>query len=349
MYKLKLTLVMAGMAGVLAAPAQAQTASSTAAPASVPARHLCDPLSSAQMRVKPTRSAPLWPAGTPGIPGEDGLSGAQSATPHIDLYVAADNPTHTVVVVFPGGGYTCLSQGIEGADMAEWWNGRGVSVAVVTYRLAPEFHYPAPLEDGRRAMQWVRAHAAEFHAEPDHIGLMGFSAGGHLAAITATTAFDPVPEGPSPVGWLTLPDLAGVSSRPDFLVLGYPVITMKDGTHAHSRNNLLGAAPPAALIDQYSAENRVNGNTPPTFIFSTSDDATVPIVENGVEFYKALVGAGVPAELHIYEHGHHGLGLAQESPEVSTWPQMLANWTAMHGWMGPTYATRGPIPATSKP
>jgi len=273
MYKLKLTLVMAGMAGVLAAPAQAQTASSTAAPASVPARHLCDPLSSAQMRVKPTRSAPLWPAGTPGIPGEDGLSGAQSATPHIDLYVAADNPTHTVVVVFPGGGYTCLSQGIEGADMAEWWNGRGVSVAVVT----------------------------------------------------------------------------GVSSRPDFLVLGYPVITMKDGTHAHSRNNLLGAAPPAALIDQYSAENRVNGNTPPTFIFSTGDDATVPIVENGVEFYKALVRAGVPAELHIYEHGHHGLGLAQESPEVSTWPQMLANWTAMHGWMGPTYATRGPIPATSKP
>jgi acetyl esterase/lipase len=327
MLKLNLTVLFAGaMAAVLPVFAHAQTA---------PPKHLCNPLSAAQMLVKPTRSEPLWPAGTPGIPGDDGLAGAQSATPHIDLYIASENPTHTVVVMFPGGGYTCLSQGIEGIDFAQWWNARGISVAVVTYRLAPEFHYPAPLEDGRRAVQWVRAHAAEFHAGPNHVGLMGFSAGGHLAAITATTAFDPVPE-----GWLTLPDLSGVSSRPDFLMLGYPVITMKDWSHAHSRSNLLGPAPSAALVEQFSAEDRVNGNTPSTFIFSTSDDELVPI-ENSVEFYRALVHNGVPAELHFYEHGHHGLGLAQEHPEVSSWPQLLANWAAMHGWMAARFSTHG--------
>jgi len=330
MRKLNLLLVMAG---TLLAGAQTQTAAT--AEKHGPGSHLCDSLSAAETQVKPTRSEPLWPAGIAGIPAPDGPLGPSSSSPHIDLYVADDNSTHTVVVVFPGGGYSCIAQANEGIPIAQWWNARGVSAAVVTYRIAPEFHYPAPIEDGRRAVQWVRAHADEFRAAPNHLGLMGFSAGGHLAAITATTAFDPLPD-----GWLTLPDVSGVSSRPDFLVLGYPVITMKDGTHVHSRGNLLGAAPAAALVGQMSAEDRVNGNTPPTFLFSTTDDATVPI-DNSVEFYQALVHAGVPVEMHLYEHGHHGLGLAEGTPEVSTWPQLLANWSVMHGWMSPQFAVTG--------
>jgi acetyl esterase/lipase len=322
------------MAGALLVSAHAQPQPQSAAPAPVEKHagsHLCDALRAAQLQVKPTRSEALWPAGTAGIPVLDGALGP-SRTPHIDLYVADENPTHTVVVIFPGGGYGCIAQANEGIPVAQWWNARGVSAAVVTYRIAPDAHYPAPLEDGRRAVQWVRAHAAEFHAEANHVGLMGFSAGGHLAAITATTAFDPVPE-----DWLTLPDLSGVSSRPDFLMLGYPVITMKEGTHGGTRKNLLGKSPDAKLVDEYSAEDRVNGNTPPTFIFSTTDDGSVPI-QNSMMFYQALVRANVPVEMHLYEHGRHGLGLAEESPEVSTWPQLLANWAVMHGWMAAKFA-----------
>jgi acetyl esterase/lipase len=287
-------------------------------------KQLCSPLSEAQQKVVPSRVEPIWPAGTPGI-----VAGPDA--PHVDIYVAAQNPTHTVVVVIPGGGYECLAQANEGIPIAQWFSARGVSVAVLTYRMAPDYHYPAPLEDGRRAMQWVRAHAKDFNAQADHVGLMGFSAGGHLAAFTAATAFDAVPD-----GWNTLPDFASVSSRPDFLILGYPVITMKDGTHVHSRNNLLGEmANNKPLQDALSVEARVTGDAPPTFIFSTTDDAAVPI-QNSVGFYQALVLAGVPAEIHLYEHGHHGLGLAEGNAEVGTWPLLLANWMTMHGWMTAT-------------
>jgi acetyl esterase/lipase len=287
-------------------------------------KQLCGPLSAAQLKVRANRTEPLWPAGTPGVePLPDG--------PHIDVYLAANNPTHTLVVVFPGGGYGCIAQANEGIPVAQWFNARGVSVAVVTYRIAPDYHYPAPLEDGKRAVKWARKHAPELGAQPDHIGLMGFSAGGHLAAFTAATAFDPEPE-----GWKSLPDLENVSSRPDFLVLCYPVITMKEGTHGGSRQNLLGiAAGDKSLRDALSVQERVTGNMPPTFLFATTDDESVPIV-NSLELYQAELQAGVPVEMHLYEHGHHGLGLAEESPEVSTWPLLMANWMKMHGWMAGT-------------
>lgn len=302
-----------------------------AAHAQVRQAQLCNPLSDAQKQVVPTRTVPLWPAGTPGVaPGPD--------APHIDLYVAAQNPTRTVVVVFPGGGYGCIAQANEGIPVAQWFNARSISVAVVTYRIAPEHHYPAPLEDGKRAVQWVRAHAGELNAASDHVGLMGFSAGGHLAAFTAATAFDPPPS-----GWNVSADLSNTSSRPDFLVLCYPVITMGDATHGNSRGNLLGAAVnDKSLRDALSVEKRVTGNMPPTFLFSTTDDNSVPIA-NSIELYRAEVQAGVPVEMHLYEHGRHGLGLAEESKEVSSWPMLLANWMTMHGWMEPGFS-----PAVSK-
>jgi len=247
----------------------------------------------------------------------------------------------------PGGGYGCVAQANEGIPLAQWFNAHGVSAAVLTYRIAPDYHYPAPLEDGRRAVQWVRRHAAELNAQPDHVGLLGFSAGGHLAAFTAATAFDPLP-----AGWLNPPDFAGASSRPDFLALGYPVITMKERTHGGSRTNLLGlAADDKAMQEQLSVETRITGDMPPSFLFSTTDDPSVPIA-NSIDFYQSMVLAGAPVEMHLYEHGRHGLGLAEESVEVSTWPSLLANWMAMHKWMAIApidTSPKSPGTATSSP
>jgi acetyl esterase/lipase len=303
-------------------------------------KQICGPLSTAQQQVHPTRVEPLWPAGTPGIE-------AGPDAPHLDLYLAPQNPTHTVVIVIPGGGYGCVAQANEGIPLAQWFNAHGVSAAVLTYRIAPDYHYPAPLEDGRRAVQWVRRHAAELNAQPDHVGLLGFSAGGHLAAFTAATAFDPLP-----AGWLNPPDFAGVSSRPDFLALGYPVITMKERTHGGSRTNLLGlAADDKAMQEQLSVETRITGDMPPSFLFSTTDDPSVPIA-NSIDFYQSMVLAGAPVEMHLYEHGRHGLGLAEESVEVTTWPSLLANWMAMHKWMALASidtSPKSPGTATSSP
>jgi acetyl esterase/lipase len=304
-------------AAAISLPAQTQQ---TQPPPLTP--HLCDPLTPAELLVKPTRTLSLWPPGTPNIPtiGDD--------IPHLDLFIATPNPMHTVVVVFPGGGYRCMGQLNEGIPVALWLVAHGISAAVLTYRVAPEYHYPAPLEDGRRAVQWVRANAIELNAQPDHVGLWGFSAGGHLAAYTAATAANP-----APADWLVSKDLGSVSSRPDFLILAYPVITMI-GPFAHtgSRKNLLGVIADKQLAEQMSAQSWVTPETPPTFIFATSDDDVVP-VQNSLLFYQALVQAGVPAEIHLFEHGHHGLGLAENTPAVKEWPSLLANWMTLNHWM----------------
>jgi acetyl esterase/lipase len=169
----------------------------------------------------------------------------------------------------------------------------------------------------------VRARAAEFFVSPERIGMMGFSAGGHLTA-TAATHFDAGnPAAADPID--------RVSSRPDFIVLGYPVITMKDPyAHTTSRSMLLGDHPDAKLLDSLSAELEVTAQTPPAFLFSTSEDATVP-VENSVLFYQALHKAGVPAELHIFEKGPHGVGLDLKDPVLGEWPTLLANWLRSRG------------------
>ncbi len=261
---------------------------------------------------------PLWPHGAPGAQGESAAD-----KPSLTVFLPQANPTRTGVVVAPGGGYQHLAMGYEGYDIARWLNDHGVAAFVLKYRIGPVYHHPIELGDAKRAIRTVRAHATEYGLASDHIGMMGFSAGGHLAA-TAGTLFDPGDPGAAdPI------DRQG--SRPDFLVLGYPVITMEDPeVHQGSRRFLLGDHPTAEQERLLSANLQVTGVTPPTFLFATTDDAVVPVF-NSVMFYSALVRAGVPAEMHLFAHGHHGFGLAVDNPELRVWPELMLHWMEAQG------------------
>lgn len=260
----------------------------------------------------------LWPNGAPGAKGD-----ADIDKPDLSLYIASQNKVPTGIIVCPGGGYVHLAMSYEGTDVAKWLNTMGISAFVLKYRLGPKYHHPAELDDAQRAIRYVRAHAAEFGIDPHHIGIWGFSAGGHLAS-TAGTHFDNgTPNSADPID--------RESSRPDFMILAYPVITFEEPyAHRGSRDALLGPNPDPALVELLSNEEQVTKDTPPTFLFHTSDDPVVP-VQNSIHFYQALRRAGVPAEMHIYEHGRHGVGLAQDIPELSTWPTLLANWLKVRG------------------
>ncbi len=263
----------------------------------------------------------LWPAGAPGALGD-----ADEDKPTLTVFLPAGvNATKTGVVVAPGGGYQHLAMEKEGYAFAEWLNARGVAAFVLKYRLGPKYHHPVEMWDAQRAMRVVRAHAAEYGIAADHVGMWGFSAGGHLTA-TAGTQFD--------WGKADSADLVErQGSRPDFLVLAYPVITMMEpDVHHGSLKNLLGDDPDPALVRSLSAETRVTTDTPPTFLFSTTDDKTVPVM-NSVMFYEALVKAGVPAEMHIFQQGAHGAGLAAANPQLSVWPDLVAKWMRERGYM----------------
>lgn len=261
----------------------------------------------------------LWPDGAPGAQGD-----ADIDKPSLTLYPASGaNKIPVGVVVCPGGGYHNLAMDHEGRQIAEWLNNIGISAYVLKYRLGPKYHFPVQLWDAQRAVRYVRAHAAEFGIRPNKIGIWGFSAGGHLAS-TAGTHFDS--------GDREAADPADrPSSRPDFMILAYPVITMEAPyVHLGSRDSLLGEKPDPALAASLSNQAQVTSETPPTFLFHTSDDDVVP-VENSIEFYLALRKAGVPAEMHIYLHGKHGVGLAPNDPELSGWPDRLAAWMKAQG------------------
>jgi acetyl esterase/lipase len=249
----------------------------------------------------------LWPDGAPGAVGNQ-----DEDRPTLGIYLPpADKASGAGVVICPGGGYAHLSMDKEGSEIAAWLNDRGLAGFVLKYRLGPRYHHPAPLDDANRALRYVREHAAELRVKPDRIGIWGFSAGGHLAA-TAATHFD-------------------AGTRPDFVILAYPVITFEPPyAHQGSRKYLLGAEPDPKLVQNLSNETQVTAETPPTFLFHTSGDKTVPS-ENSVLFYLALRKAGVPAELHIYERGPHGVGLAQKDPVLSSWPSRLADWLKLRG------------------
>jgi acetyl esterase/lipase len=261
---------------------------------------------------------PLWEHAAPGALGD-----ADADKPTMTFYRAARGATGTAVVVAPGGSYGALAMDHEGRQVASWFNAMGVTAFVLKYRLGPRYHHPIELGDAKRALRTVRARAEEFGVQPDRIGLMGFSAGGHLAS-TAGTHFDAgTPDASDPI------DRA--SSRPDFLILGYPVISFDPAIrHAGSMRNLLGENPDPKLLEDLSNELRVTAQTPPTFLFHTTVDGTVP-VENSVRFYLALVKAKVPAEMHIFENGPHGVGLALGDPSLSAWPTLLANWLRARG------------------
>lgn len=260
----------------------------------------------------------LWDAGAPGALGD-----AEGDRPMLMFHPAARGATGTAVVVAPGGGYGNLAMDHEGRQVAAFFNAMGVSAFVLRYRLGPRYRHPVQLGDAQRAIRLVRARAQDFSVRPDRIGMMGFSAGGHLAS-TAGTRFDAGrPDATDPV--------ERASSRPDFLILGYPVISFAPAiTHAGSVRNLLGDSPDQALITMLSNERHVTAETPPTFLFHTTADAGV-VPENSVRFYLALTKAGVPAEMHIFENGPHGVGLALGDPALSLWPTLLTNWLRGRG------------------
>jgi acetyl esterase/lipase len=249
----------------------------------------------------------LWPEGAPGAAG-----GTDEDKPSISIYLpAADKATGTGVVVCPGGGYGHLAIDHEGEQVARWLNSFGVAGFVLKYRIAPRYHHPAPLQDAQRAIRLVREHGQEWRVRPDRVGIMGFSAGGHLAS-TAGTHFD-------------------AGTRPDFMILCYAVISFSPPyAHKGSRNNLIGENADPKLVENLSNELQVTAQTPPAFLFHTTTDQTVP-VENSVQFYMALRKAGVPAEMHIYANGPHGVGLASTDLALSSWPLRLAEWMQGRG------------------
>lgn len=264
---------------------------------------------------------PLWSAGAPGA-----LGTAPEDQPTITPFLPpADKATGAAVVIFPGGGYQHLATEKEGVVPARWLNGLGVAAFVVRYRLGPRYQHPVMLQDAARAVRTVRARAAVWHVDPSRIGVLGFSAGGHMAS-TIGTHFD---AGDSS----SADSIDRVSSRPDLMILLYPVITMSEPyTHHGSRTNLLGATPSPDLVHLMSNETQVTSQTPPAFIVATSDDATVP-VENSVMMYQALHAAKVPVELHVFEHGPHGFGLAPGDPVLSSWTTLCERWLRRHGWL----------------
>jgi acetyl esterase/lipase len=244
--------------------------------------------------------------------------------PTITSY-SLEKPNGTAVIVCPGGGYTNLAMDHEGVQVARWLNQRGVSAFVLKYRLGPRYKHPAMLMDAQRAVRTVRARAKELGIATNKIGIWGFSAGGHLAS-TVSTHFDSGdPNSRDPI--------ERVSCRPDFAILAYPVISLNsEFTHRGSLRNLLGENPDRKLVDSLSNDQQVTALTPPTFLFHTGDDSGVP-VENSVRYYLKLREYRVPAEMHIYEKGRHGVGLAPNDPILGTWPERLEAWLKSRGFL----------------
>ncbi len=271
---------------------------------------------------------PLWPEGVPGkkdIGPQKDYDGYIQNTSEPTLTLvgpAVDRPNGTAVIVAPGGGYVRQAVAREGSQYATWLSTLGVTTFVLNYRMQ-EFGHPAPLQDVLRAVRLLRSRAAEFGIDPNRIGVMGSSAGGHLAA-SAGTLFD------NPAG-RTGNALDKVSARPDFLVLMYPVIAM-DGPAAHqgSRKALLGATPSPALVQLMSVDKQVTANTPPTLLIHTQADQSVP-VENSILFYQALTKAKVPAEMYLFEQGGHGMGMRDGLANASQWPRRAEEWLRARG------------------
>jgi acetyl esterase/lipase len=277
---------------------------------------------------------PLWPEGVPGArPGigaeqHEGGRIANVGEPTLTLLgPAVDRPNGTAIIICPGGGYVRLSADREGSQYANWLSHLGVTTFVLKYRMQ-EFGHPAPLQDVLRAVRLVRSRAAEFGIDPARIGVMGSSAGGHLAA-SAGTLFD------NPAG-RTGAALDAISGRPDFLMLMYPVITMDaPAVHAGSRKALLGASPSADAVRLMSLEKQVTPATPPTLLIHTQEDQAVP-VENSILFYQALTRAHVPAEMYLFEHGSHGMGMKDGLGTASDWPRRAEEWLRARDLLTPS-------------
>jgi acetyl esterase/lipase len=271
----------------------------------------------------PMETLPLWPGGAPGA-----LGVGDEDVPALTVYPSPPEIAGgAAIVICPGGGYGHLAAH-EGEPVARWLNELGIAGVVLRYRLGPRYRHPAMSEDAARAMRLVRARAAGWRLDPSRIGILGFSAGGHLASTVATRFDDGKPDADDPI--------ERESSRPDLAILLYPVITL-GGHYAHegSRTNLLGERPAEDLVRALSSETQVTARTPPTFLLHTNEDRGVP-AENSLLFALALRRAGVPVELHLYERGAHGFGLGADNPVLSGWPAQCAAWLRGRGFLAPT-------------
>ncbi|MCA9257621.1 MAG: alpha/beta hydrolase, partial [Planctomycetales bacterium] len=261
----------------------------------------------------------LWPQGTP-----DAVADEAADQPALRFYPAA-NPNGACVLVCPGGRYHVLASNHEGQQVAKWFNSFGVSAAVLRYRLAPRYRHPAQLNDVQRALRTLRATAEQRGFDVQRLGVMGFSAGGHLAAMASTHYDLGEPQSSDPI--------ERESCRPAFTILGYPVVSLKrEVTHGGSRDGLLSPQGDEAAALELSSETKVTDDTPPAFLFHTVDDTAVP-VENSVRYCRALAEHHVPVEMHLYQSGPHGVGLAAHNPALQSWTNCLQEWMRGNGWL----------------
>ncbi len=271
----------------------------------------------------------LWPAGAPGAKRppagtESVKEGGRINSVEVPQYILyrplAEKNNGSAVVIFPGGGYSILAADHEGKQYADWLTQRGYTAIVVKYRVGPGlgYEYPVPYLDARRAIRTVRSKAGEWNVKPDRIGVMGSSAGGHLASLCATRFKDTFEEE-------TADETDKLSARPDFAILIYPVITMDPIGHSGSRNNLAGKNPPAELLEKLSTEKAVSPETPPVFLLTTSDDGVD--CRNSLSFASACKAHKVPVTLHMFELGGHGYGLKGKGL-LAGWPDLLDGWLA---------------------
>lgn len=273
-----------------------------------------------------TTTMKVWPEGAPGA-----LGATPDDIPTLTLWRPTPGKTaRTAIIVAPGGGYVNLADNHEGRQVANWLNAMGVTAFVLEYRLAPRYSYLASLVDMQRAIRIVRSRAAEFGIDTNRIGVMGFSAGGHLCSM-AGTHFDN--------GDSSSPDaIAKVSDRPDFMILGYPVISYTALLADPKAGQLATVAmpkkeEPATAARAMDSDLAVTPQTPPTFLFSTTGDGLIPAEQHAIPFYVALKKAHVAAELHVFEKGPHGVGLDLGDPVLSLWTTALRNWLWQHGWL----------------
>lgn len=276
----------------------------------------------------------VWPDKIPGaIQNADYANDAKTSggwltkvtDPIIEVYAAPEAlATGTAVVICPGGGYSGLAFQHEGVQVAKWFSSLGITAFLLKYRLPSDLIMEdksiGPLQDVQEAIRIVRRNAAAWKVDPDKVGVMGFSAGGHLAS-TASTKYDEKVYTP----------IDKISARPDFSILIYPVISMHIG-HEGSKHNLIGAHPSAEMIDRFSSDLQVNENTPPAFLVHSVDDDVVR-VENSIRYLLALKEHKVPGELHLYEKGGHGYGLGRKDDTTNQWPKACEEWLKMNGFL----------------
>lgn len=275
-------------------------------------------------------TVPLWDGAAPGAKGTDSAD-----IPTLTVFVPHPGRGNgTAVVVAPGGAYAGLASNLEGRQVADWFTSRGVIAFVLKYRLGAKYEYPVPLQDAQRAIRLVRSYEKKYGLSTDRVGIIGFSAGGHLAAMTGTLLDLGKADAADPIDRL--------SARPDFMVLGYPWLNAMQPNQQNfitycSVIREIPAEQCKVFEEKYTPSLHVTAQTPPAFIFSTSDDRVVPVTAS-VDFYSALHAAGVSAELHIFRHGDHGSGLGTGDATLDLWPTLLESWLREQGLLTPNAA-----------